>query len=72
MKNPTVITVKELEVGRVSGKGVKKQTLPIGTLGEVIYWHENRDPDGVLRVLVDFGDDRMESVPIDSVKLQPE
>jgi hypothetical protein len=72
MKNPTVVTVKELEVGRVSGKGVKKQTLPIGTLGSVLYWHENRDSDGVLRVLVDFGDDRMESVPVDSVKLQLE
>ena len=72
MKTPTVITVKELEVGRVSGKGVKKQILPIGVLGSVIYWHENRDPDGVLRVLVDFGDDRMESVPVDSVKLQLE
>jgi hypothetical protein len=72
MKNPTVITVEELEVGRVSGRGVKKQTLPIGTPGGVLYWHENRDPDGILRVLVDFGDDRMESVPVDSVKLQPE
>lgn len=57
------MTTFELKIPHTTPTGVTYQA---GVVGDVIYDHETRDPDGVMRTLVRIGNDTL-TVPTASI-----